>query len=1128
MVAKNRNTGNHHYSHRMINNTGSGEQSVEAYKNPTELFQWINFGRWNKAIKRLKSNPSEACVWIYSENESNGKKKWKYLPIHMVCLQANPPLSIVEALLEAYPRGARCRDLDGNLALHYLCLEACTDKQVLEVVINAYEESLLEKDKHGRTAYQIMEFETDRRRVDPALRDSVLQYVKWKQTNNYNHQPNHTYSNSNHVHADSRNDDEIARQIIQASNSREVAATATNTITSGTNKQNKKLQQQLREATQERDALRDQVDAVLKESKSSRKLITSLTHQLDKISNSTDQQTNDHKESFHQLQADLNTHKNQITSLSQQLDSTNASLRQEQAKSASVANENAALKERIQSLTQENFQFLQQVDQHKVVDMELTSLREQLHKIKQTLTERNTTHDTTQHQIDLLNQKHQSQIDDLKRSNQKRLDDQKSSFQNKIESHKSTLQNKFEELKAAYQKKLDEQRNAINTQHQNEIQIIKEEHKFDCDAFKQKAAQTLEQVNEKHASKIDEITKQLWKTEESTINDMKRLYQRKLDELKLDHKNVLENFKSSYQSKFSAQTNEYRKNNDQLQVTNRELDILRNEKLKCTEENFELRRKLDQQEIDFDKKLMNVRKAVASQADAFASLQNHFNSNNNSANVDENSIINLSLSSHDNNFHHTLPNTNTSSLLESYLTDNNNNKSLLSSSSTDNLETTRNKLITITTDKHALEMDLLQYKKQNTIFSNENASLRQQYQQMSDEYNIVQSSLKQAKELENTLTKREEDKVRLILSQREDLQAELDLFTNRNKKLKAEICDLEDDNMKQKKDRERVIDELTDKITISQDKIIELRDMVNKNKASYQEKLDSLTSSYNTIISNHNIIKSENATLTEKITQLEPSLQHEQSINKQLEQEKALLGQKLDELQGIANGLQNDNEDLIEKQQQMKASMVANNNNSSSSNLSTNSDNNIIKHKLNQLLHENEQHKETILQQQESIRSLTDKITSYQKKIKILAIDKSAGRQGIVDELTEKITSLASSLLHLSNLQNRIVQSSVHTEKLYQRAAIEERQLLLSTITKQEREYDTNIKKRDRLMKAMQRHEEDLSKEASLDREAILKDIYAKEEERKMKTAKDRECILNAVLKLQHEIELVSSDVALL
>ena len=65
-------------------------------------------------------------------------------------------------------------------------------------------------------------------------------------------------------------------------------------------------------------------------------------------------------------------------------------------------------------------------------------------------------------------------------------------------------------------------------------------------------------------------------------------------------------------------------------------------------------------------------------------------------------------------------------------------------------------------------------------------------------------------------------------------------------------------------------------------------------------------------------------------------------------------------------------------------------------------------------------------------------------------------------------------------------------------------------------------------MKEMQRHEADLSKVASLDREAVLKDMCAKEKERKMKTAKDRECILNAALKLQHEIELVSSDVALL
>ena len=65
-------------------------------------------------------------------------------------------------------------------------------------------------------------------------------------------------------------------------------------------------------------------------------------------------------------------------------------------------------------------------------------------------------------------------------------------------------------------------------------------------------------------------------------------------------------------------------------------------------------------------------------------------------------------------------------------------------------------------------------------------------------------------------------------------------------------------------------------------------------------------------------------------------------------------------------------------------------------------------------------------------------------------------------------------------------------------------------------------------MKGMWRKKEDLSKEASLDRETVLKDTRAKEEENKIKNTKDRECILNDFLKFQYEIELSSSDVALL
>ena len=55
-------------------------------------------------------------------------------------------------------------------------------------------------------------------------------------------------------------------------------------------------------------------------------------------------------------------------------------------------------------------------------------------------------------------------------------------------------------------------------------------------------------------------------------------------------------------------------------------------------------------------------------------------------------------------------------------------------------------------------------------------------------------------------------------------------------------------------------------------------------------------------------------------------------------------------MQGVANGLKNDNEYLIKNQEQMKASMVANNNNISK--FSTNLDSDVINQQLNQLLHE--------------------------------------------------------------------------------------------------------------------------------------------------------------------------------
>ena len=59
---------------------------------------------------------------------------------------------------------------------------------------------------------------------------------------------------------------------------------------------------------------------------------------------------------------------------------------------------------------------------------------------------------------------------------------------------------------------------------------------------------------------------------------MKQLCQRELDELKLDHKNTLDSFKSSCVSKMPTQNNEHTKINGQSQLTDSKLDMLRNEK----------------------------------------------------------------------------------------------------------------------------------------------------------------------------------------------------------------------------------------------------------------------------------------------------------------------------------------------------------------------------------------------------------------------------------------------------------------------------------------------------------------------------------------------------------------------
>ena len=41
-------------------------KEVDYYLNPTELFRWINYRRWDGARSRAQSHPDESSTWIVS------------------------------------------------------------------------------------------------------------------------------------------------------------------------------------------------------------------------------------------------------------------------------------------------------------------------------------------------------------------------------------------------------------------------------------------------------------------------------------------------------------------------------------------------------------------------------------------------------------------------------------------------------------------------------------------------------------------------------------------------------------------------------------------------------------------------------------------------------------------------------------------------------------------------------------------------------------------------------------------------------------------------------------------------------------------------------------------------------
>jgi predicted nucleic acid-binding Zn-ribbon protein len=126
---------------------------VDYDKNITRLYQAITSCDWDEALSAIKRNPEEARTWVvrYSDEEVDDDDEtqimWRFLPIHSACAR-QPPASVIQALLHAYPDSAKCIDDQGMYALHYACGNHAS-REVIRLLLMSFPDAAKIDDPQG-------------------------------------------------------------------------------------------------------------------------------------------------------------------------------------------------------------------------------------------------------------------------------------------------------------------------------------------------------------------------------------------------------------------------------------------------------------------------------------------------------------------------------------------------------------------------------------------------------------------------------------------------------------------------------------------------------------------------------------------------------------------------------------------------------------------------------------------------------------------------------------------------------------------------------------------------------------------------------------------------------------------
>ncbi|KAL3803928.1 hypothetical protein ACHAWO_013731 [Cyclotella atomus] len=179
----------------------------------TSLFSHLYCGDYKEARSSLVSHPDEACVWVIRYRKPDGEDpnsrtgaqlhksiRWKLLPLHIFIILsgshdytdgreegAAPPLELLKALIEAYPRATKCIDDQHMIPLH-ASIRGHSSPCIIQALVDASPDSVLWKDAKGRDAFALLE-QVFKRLMSQAVinaeaeseTDDALEIRKWKQ-----------------------------------------------------------------------------------------------------------------------------------------------------------------------------------------------------------------------------------------------------------------------------------------------------------------------------------------------------------------------------------------------------------------------------------------------------------------------------------------------------------------------------------------------------------------------------------------------------------------------------------------------------------------------------------------------------------------------------------------------------------------------------------------------------------------------------------------------------------------------------------------------------------------------------------------------------------------------------------